>query len=86
MLSSNRAAMATYYIQENSEIDPARIISVGYGQHRPVAPNDNEANRSHNRRVEIIITGRNVLDDFSYCIKRYDALRSGVGSAPRESI
>lgn len=86
MLSSNRAAMATYYIQENSEIDPARIISVGYGQHRPVAPNDDEANRSHNRRVEIIITGRNVLDDLSDSIKRYEALRTGEGSAPTDSL
>ncbi len=88
MLSSNRAAMATYYIQENCNgtIDPARIISVGYGQHRPIAPNDDEASRSHNRRVEIIITGRNVLDDLSDSIKRYEALRSGEGDAMADSL
>lgn len=34
-------------------IDPGRIIAVGYGPDRPVAPNDNEAGRVKNRRVEM---------------------------------
>ncbi len=34
-------------------IDAGRIIAVGYGPDRPVAPNDTEANRAKNRRVEM---------------------------------
>jgi OmpA-OmpF porin, OOP family len=34
-------------------IDTGRIIAAGYGPDRPVAPNDTEANRAKNRRVEM---------------------------------
>lgn len=34
-------------------IDPGRIIALGYGPDRPVAPNDTESNRAKNRRVEM---------------------------------
>lgn len=34
-------------------IDPGRIVAVGFGPDAPVAPNDTEANRKKNRRVEL---------------------------------
>lgn len=37
-------------------IDAGRIIVVGFGPDRPVAPNDTEPNRKLNRRVELRIT------------------------------
>lgn len=37
-------------------IDPGRVIAVGYGPDRPVAPNDSEPNRAKNRRVEMRVT------------------------------
>ena len=37
-------------------IDSRRIIAIGYGPDRPLAPNDNESNRARNRRVEMRIT------------------------------
>jgi chemotaxis protein MotB len=36
-------------------VPPARMTAFGYGEFRPAAPNDNEANRLKNRRIEIII-------------------------------
>lgn len=36
-------------------IDEARVIVIGYGPEKPIAPNDTEANRSRNRRVEMKI-------------------------------
>jgi len=36
-------------------VDPNRIVARGYGESRPVAPNDSEANRAKNRRVEVIL-------------------------------
>jgi len=36
-------------------VDPRRITSYGYGEDRPVVPNDTPYNKQRNRRVEIII-------------------------------
>jgi hypothetical protein len=36
-------------------IAPLRITGKGFGSNLPAAPNDCEANRSRNRRVEIIV-------------------------------
>lgn len=56
MLSAERAAQVTAYIQKSNLIDPARLISLGFGQFRPIAKFDIEENRMKNRRVEILIT------------------------------
>lgn len=57
-LASNRATVVTVYLQEKNFIDPARLVSIGYGQHRPVSPNDTSQERAKNRRVEFIISGK----------------------------
>jgi len=53
-LSHNRARSVMEYILSKG-IAPARIISQGYGETRPVAPNDTDENRQLNRRVEFTI-------------------------------
>ena len=58
-LAGNRAAMVATFLQDNSAIHPARICSVGWGQWHPIAKNDEE-NRWANRRVEMVITGRDL--------------------------
>jgi len=81
MLSSQRATVATWYIQEHARgLDPARIVSVGYGQHRPVAPNDSE-HRYQNRRVEIVVTGFNLLDELGDSIEQYESIRTGTAGS-----
>ncbi len=71
-LSSMRAARVVSYMVENStELDPARIQSKGYGQWRPVAGNDEESERTKNRRVEMMITGRDLEDKLSDSIAQY---------------
>lgn len=60
MLSAQRAANALAYIQEHCSLDPARMISEGYGQWRPVATNDTSEGRARNRRVEIVISSRDL--------------------------
>lgn len=54
-LSYQRVNTCKQYITDKG-IDPGRIIAVGYGPDKPVAPNDTEANRAKNRRVEMRIT------------------------------
>jgi len=53
-LSDNRARSVMEYILSKG-IDKSRITSQGYGETRPVAPNDSPENRQLNRRVEFKI-------------------------------
>ena len=53
-LSIMRAFSVINYLAEKG-VPPARITAFGYGEFRPAAANDNEANRLKNRRIEIII-------------------------------
>jgi chemotaxis protein MotB len=52
-LSMDRAlTVVRYYINEQ-EIDPGKIAAAGFGEFKPIAPNDTPENRSKNRRVVI---------------------------------
>ena len=53
-LSDNRARSVMEYILSKG-IAPAKIKSQGYGESKPVAPNDTDENRQLNRRVEFTI-------------------------------
>lgn len=55
-LSSNRAAAVLVYMQEKNIFDPVKLVSMGYGQYRPIADNALEEGRASNRRVEMLIT------------------------------
>lgn len=55
-LSSNRATEVLLYIQEKNIIDPAKLVSCGYGQFRPISSFETRESRAKNRRVEILIT------------------------------
>jgi outer membrane protein OmpA-like peptidoglycan-associated protein len=50
-LSERRAQAVRQYLVDHG-IDGDRIEAVGYGQERPVAPNDTESGRAQNRRIE----------------------------------
>lgn len=54
-LSASRAANVRRYFTEAGGIPEERLIIAGYGEHRPVAPNDSRANRLKNRRIEIVV-------------------------------
>ncbi|MFO7965804.1 MAG: OmpA family protein [Desulfobacterales bacterium] len=52
MLSKRRAQSVKDYLLEKG-IAGDRLITVGYGEEKPTAPNDTEAGRQKNRRVEL---------------------------------
>ncbi len=56
-LSKRRARTVTGYMVHKG-IDAGRLVAIGYGDQRPVAPNDTQANRAKNRRIEVAITAR----------------------------
>ena len=73
-ISSNRAAEVLIYLQENSDsrqLDPARMISQGLGQWRPIASNDTAEGRAMNRRVEMTISGKDIEDRLADSIAQY---------------
>lgn len=55
-LSVLRATSVTKILLADGKINPTRIIPSGRGQYLPVAKNDNAADKSKNRRIEIILT------------------------------
>jgi len=70
-LAVDRATEVLVYLQENTELDPARMVSEGFGQWRPKAPNDTEENKAKNRRVEMIISGRDIEQELADSIEQY---------------
>jgi len=54
-LSTARAFSVIRYFIEEENIPPDRLSAVGYGEYRPLYPNDTEENRAMNRRIEINI-------------------------------
>lgn len=71
LLSAQRAANTLAYLQQFCTVDPARMISEGYGQWRPVASNDTAEGRAKNRRVEMIISGRNLEQEIASGIENF---------------
>ncbi len=56
ILSENRAKSVVKYLIANG-IAPGRLMSKGYGETRPIAPNNSEENRAQNRRTELKVLG-----------------------------
>ncbi len=54
-LSAARATGVTRYLVEHDRIVPTRLSFAGYGEFRPKFPNDTEAHRHQNRRVDVVI-------------------------------
>ncbi|MUK86814.1 flagellar motor protein MotB [Ornithinibacillus sp. L9] len=54
-LSGARASSVVRYLVDENELDQTRFSITGFGETRPVVPNNSDENRSKNRRVEIVI-------------------------------
>ena len=64
-LASERATNVLIYVQQHSEIDPGRLVSMGLGQWHPVGDNTTAEGRAQNRRVEMIVSGRNIEQELA---------------------
>ncbi|MBC7347648.1 MAG: OmpA family protein, partial [Clostridia bacterium] len=54
-LSTARAARVVRYFTEVHRLEPRRFGAVGYGEFRPLVPNDTEEHMALNRRVVMLI-------------------------------
>ncbi len=57
-LSGERAAVVANFFELNKNIDNMKITCMGYGDNFPVEPNDTEEGMRKNRRVELVIIGK----------------------------
>lgn len=53
---SERRARAVFDYLSKAGVGAQRLSAVGYGETRPVAPNDTAANRARNRRIEFAVS------------------------------
>jgi chemotaxis protein MotB len=54
-LSTERALSVVEFILNRTKLNPTRISVQGFGEYKPVAPNDTKENKQLNRRVDIVI-------------------------------
>ena len=54
-LSAARATAVARYFHEHSGLDPRFLVSEGYGEFRPIKPNDTAEGRASNRRIVLVI-------------------------------
>jgi len=54
-LSQRRAIAVREYLLSRLPISSSRVQATGFGEDRPIAPNDTEAGRARNRRIEITL-------------------------------
>lgn len=58
ILSSERAANVAIYLEDKVGVDPKKLITRGYGKYYPIADNSTKEGREQNRRVDMIILGK----------------------------
>jgi chemotaxis protein MotB len=57
-LSTARATSVLRFLVDSTGVAPDRISALGFGEFRPIAPNDTPENMAQNRRVDIVILAR----------------------------
>ena len=60
-LSSARAASVVHLFMDRG-VAPDRLSVMGFGEYRPVMPNDGETGRNANRRVEVMILSQQAAE------------------------
>ena len=54
-LSAARATNVVRFLQEEAKVEPQRLTASGCAEYRPKGPNDTDAGRRVNRRIEILL-------------------------------
>ena len=82
-LASLRATEVVIYLQkniDNSLLNPGRLVPKGIGEWRPVAGNSTAEGKSRNRRVEMVITGKDLDSELSGNYEYYETMLQSTGS------
>lgn len=54
-LSSARALNVVKFLANYGDIEPSTLSAIGYGEYRPLVPNNSAENRKVNRRIEVYV-------------------------------
>jgi len=54
-LSTARATSVVRFLVDEQKFNPAALAAIGYGEFRPIGPNDTPANQAKNRRVVFFV-------------------------------
>lgn len=65
-LSAVRAVSIVRFFVEEMGLQPDRFMAAGYGEFRPIVPNDSPQNRQKNRRVEIYLNWENLSNSMGF--------------------
>ena len=57
LLSDRRAHAIVEYLQRGG-VDQNKLAAIGYGETRPLVPNDTPENRAKNRRIEFTVKAK----------------------------
>jgi outer membrane protein OmpA-like peptidoglycan-associated protein len=60
-LSEQRAQAAIDYLNAKFKLAPDQLVAKGYGESKPLAPNNNALNMAKNRRVEFVVLNKEQL-------------------------
>jgi chemotaxis protein MotB len=60
-LSAARAITVVRFLQEHAGVPPEMLMAAGFGEYRPIAPNDTPENKQKNRRIEIVLQKKDIL-------------------------
>ena len=61
-LSTIRATNVVRFLQDKCKLEPERLIASGRGPYQPVADNSTAEGRQQNRRIEIMLIDKSMLD------------------------
>ena len=84
-LASERATEVTIFLQEHSSIHPARLESVGMGQWHPIGNNKGEAGKAPNRRVELVISAKEIGSELNQELTKLTTETGGTAQQAQAS-
>lgn len=61
-LSTARATEVIHYFIESQGLRASSLVAMGYGEYHAVAPNDSPEGKARNRRVEIVISPKKLIE------------------------
>ena len=62
-LSAARASRVVEYLIERGGLDPERLSATGFAEFHPRVPNDSQASRASNRRIDVVILDPSINPD-----------------------
>jgi chemotaxis protein MotB len=61
-LGAQRAVNVTRFLQDKAGFDSLHMVAVSCGRYRPIAPNNTEADKKKNRRVEMVLVDKQLYE------------------------